>query len=137
MATYIQTKRPITVETTLGKDELLLEGFYGDEGVSSLFHFTLDMLSKNPALPVKDALGTPVTVTIQMADGSERPVHGRITRFAQFGRFGGLTSYRAEMRPWTWFLSLSTDCRIFQNKTSVEIIEQVFKDHGYADFDVR
>jgi type VI secretion system secreted protein VgrG len=137
MATYIQAKRPITVETVLGKDELLLEGFYGDEAVSGLFHFTLDMLSKNPALAAKDALGTPVTVILQMPDGSERPVHGRISRFAQFGRFGGLTSYRAEMRPWLWFLSLSTDCRIFQNKSTLEIIEQVFKDQGFTDFDLR
>jgi type VI secretion system secreted protein VgrG len=137
MATYIQAKRPITVETVLGKDELLLEGFYGDEAVSGLFHFTLDMLSKNPALAAKDALGTPVTVIMQMPDGSERPVHGRISRFAQFGRFGGLTSYRAEMRPWLWFLSLSTDCRIFQNKSTLEIIEQVFKDQGFTDFDLR
>ena len=45
MATYTQDDRPISVETPLGKDALLLNAFSGEERMSGLFSFTLDMLT--------------------------------------------------------------------------------------------
>jgi type VI secretion system secreted protein VgrG len=39
--------------------------------------------------------------------------------------------------PWLWFLSLSRDCRIFQEMDVLEIVEEVFTDLGYSDFDIR
>ncbi|MGH6691226.1 MAG: type VI secretion system Vgr family protein, partial [Gammaproteobacteria bacterium] len=39
--------------------------------------------------------------------------------------------------PWLWFLSLSSDCRVFQNLSVLDIAEQVFKDQGYSDFEIR
>ena len=38
-----------------------------------------------------------------------------------------LRQYRARLVPWLWYLGHSTDCRIFQNLSVPEIIEQVFK----------
>ena len=43
-----QAGRLISVTTPLGEDELLLEEFSGQEAISSLFQFTLAMLSGNP-----------------------------------------------------------------------------------------
>ena len=43
-------------------------------------------------------------------------------------------NYRAEVVPWLWFLTRTSDCRIFQQKTAPEIIEQIFKDLGFSDF---
>jgi len=42
--------------------------------------------------------------------------------------------YRATLSPWLWFLTRTSDCRIFQNMTVPAIIEQVFHDHGFNDF---
>ena len=39
------------------------------------------------------------------------------------------------VRPWLWFLTRTTDCRIFQDKTVPDIVKQVFGDHGFADFE--
>lgn len=36
--------------------------------------------------------------------------------------------------PWFWFLTRSTDCRIFQNQTAQDILATVFGDHGFSDF---
>ena len=38
------------------------------------------------------------------------------------------------MVPWLWFLSQTSDCRIFQNKTVPEIIIQIFQEFGFRDF---
>ena len=45
-----------------------------------------------------------------------------------------MVAYEAEVVPWLWFLSLFSDCRIFQNMTAQEIIEQVFSDRGFSDY---
>src|SRR5438552_856659 len=47
MATYVQADRPLTVTTPLGEDVLLLVGFTGQEGISQLFSFQLDLLAVN------------------------------------------------------------------------------------------
>jgi type VI secretion system secreted protein VgrG len=137
MGTYSQEKRPIKVKTALGADELLLSGFSGAEAVSQPFAFTLELLSQNAAVDPKSVLRTPATVTVVLPGGGQRFIHGIVSRFVQLGQQDDLTFYRAEVVPWLWFLSLSSDCRIFQNLSVLEIVEAVFKDHGYSDFEIK
>jgi type VI secretion system secreted protein VgrG len=134
MASFTQDKRPLRVTTGLGKDALLLERFSGEEGVSTPFHFVLDMLSENPAIAPADMLRKTISVDIEIPGGETRVVHGFVKRFSQLGRRGGLAAYRAEMVPWLWFLSLTNDCRIFQNLSVSDIVSKVFKDLGYSNF---
>ena len=54
--------------------------------------------------------------------------------FIQRGRRQVLTQYYARVRPWFWFLSLWQDCKIFQNMTVPAIVEKIFTDHGFNDF---
>ena len=42
----IQGSRPITVQTALGKDALLLVSLKGREAISELFHFDLELLTE-------------------------------------------------------------------------------------------
>src|SRR6266540_423680 len=137
MAKYSQADRPMRIDTDLGEDALLLEGFTGEEEVSTPFHFTLELLSENPSIDGAPLLRSPAALTLKLTDGSKRFVHGRITRFTQLGRDEELTSYRAELVPWLWLLSLSTDCKVFQDLSVLEIVEQVFKAQGYSDFEIK
>ena len=134
MASLTQDNRPLRVSTGLGKDVLLLERFSGHEGVSTPFRFTLDMLSENAAVEPADVLRKPISVTLVIPGGKERHFHGIVNRFSAGARRAGLTSYRAEMVPWLWFLSLTNDCRIHQNLSVPDIISKVFKDLGHSDF---
>lgn len=137
MATYTQAERPIAVSTVLGEDVLLLQGYSGEEGISTPFSFTLDLLSEDASIDAEQLLRSGVLVTTKLANGDERPMHGLISRFTQLGRQGDLVSYRAQMVPWLWFLSLASDCKVFQNLTVPEIVEQVFKSQGYSDFQIK
>ena len=137
MASYTQDNRPLRVATPLAKDALLLERLSGEEQVSSPFHFTLEMLSENPSIDPKTLIRKPVGVAISLPGGGERYIHGRVNRFMQLGRRSGLTAYRAEVVPWLWFLSLSNDCRIFQNQSVTEIAELLFKEAGFTDFKIK
>src|SRR6266851_1832599 len=108
MPTYTQAKRPMKVDTVLGADVLLLDGFAGDEGVSTPFFYTLDLLSEDAAVDAKKLLRTAAVVTLHLAGSAPRIIHGLIRRFVQLARTEEkLTTYRAEVVPWLWFLSLS------------------------------
>ncbi len=137
MPPFSQADRAFRVDTPLGTDVLLLEGFSGQEAVSRPFKFTLELLSTDASIDPLALLRAPVSIAIRLREGAERIIHGRVIRFAQGERTEGLTSYEAEIAPWLWFLSLSADCRIFQDQSVPEIIEAVFGDHADAAFENR
>jgi type VI secretion system secreted protein VgrG len=130
---YTQDNRLIAVETPLGKDALLLQGFTGQEGISRLFNFQLDLLAERPVEP-KRMIGQPVTIAVKLAEGKSRYFNGFVSRFAFLGADARFHHYQAEMVPWLWFLTRTSDCRIFQNLSVPEIIEKIFKDLGFKDF---
>ncbi len=57
------------------------------------------------------------------------------TELIEAGKTGvTLAIYRATLVPWMWFLTCRQDSRIFQNKSVPDIIQEVFKGQGFADF---
>jgi type VI secretion system secreted protein VgrG len=137
MGNYSQASRPFRVYTPLGDDVLLLENLEGEEAISRPFEFRLDMLSENPAVAAASLINQPVHVEIDLADGSKRYIHGRVSHFISRGTQQVLSAYSMVVRPWFWFLSLWQDCKIFQNKSVPDIVEQVFRDCGYSDFTLK
>lgn len=136
MARLSQEGRVFRVDTPLGADVLLLQRFSGREGISIPFAYALDLMSEEEAIDPAKLLREPMTVTVQLYEG-KRTIHGRVRRFVQMGQNDELTFYRAEIVPWLWFLSLSHDCRIFQAKSVLEIVQEVFDGAGYSDYDIR
>ncbi len=137
MPEFSQTDRPLSVETKLGKDVLVLTAMEGRESVSGLFEFRLSLLSTETSIKAQDLLGTPMIVTVKLADGGERKIHGLVRRFTQLGLDDVYAVYEAELVPWLWLLSLNRDSRVFQQMTAVEIIEKVFKDRNQSDYQVK
>ena len=131
---YSQDNRLICIDTPLGKDVLLLQGFSGHEGISQLFGYSLDLLAETPSIPFDQLIGQKVTITVRLADGGERYINGYVSRFAQTGGDVRFSYYRAEVVPWLWFLTRTADCRIFQNMSVPDIITKIFKDLGFSDF---
>src|SRR5215831_15236198 len=133
--TYTQENRPIAIDTPLGEDALLLRGFTGQEGISRLFSFDLDLLAES-SVSFKEIVGQRVTIRVDIDDSGRRKryINGFVSRFALSGSDARFTYYRAEIVPWLWFLTRTADCRIFQNMTVPDIISKVFKDLGFTDF---
>ncbi len=128
---FTQKHRRLFLEQSpLGKDVLLLSSFTGQEEVSRLFGFQLEMLSSNEEITAGDIVGKSLTVGIKFNDEQVRYFSGFVSQFIA----GGLThddmrAYKADVVPWLWFLTRTQDCRIFQNKTVPQIIEDIFSDH--------
>jgi len=139
VASVTQINRPFRVKTPLGDDALLLDSFTGFERVSEPFRFVLRLLAPDPNVDLNGLLNAPAVLSIQLSDTTtERHIHGNISRVRQM-EFGadGMVAYEAEMVPWFWFLSLYYNCRIYQNKSVPDIVEKVFQDRGFTDYELR
>ena len=72
---------------------------------------------------------------LELADGSTRYFNGLVSHFQQTFSHDRFSHYRATLSPWLWFLTRTADCRIFQEMTIPDILKQVFRDHGFTDFE--
>jgi len=133
----IQAHREVALSTPLGEEVLLLASFSGVEHLGRRFEYDLELLSENHAIKYDDILGQNVTIRLTMSGDRTRYFNGYVSRFMQTGRLGRVTQYRATVVPWLWFLTRTSDCRIFQDMKVPDIIKKVFRDRGFTDFDDR
>lgn len=126
----MSTVAPITLSSPLPSEDLFLEALQLSEGLSELGSMQLRLLSEKPDLQPTDLLGKPVTLTVQMLDESTRHFNGYVTRFGIGTPRGRYFAYQAEVRPWLWFLTRTSDCRIFQEMSVPDIVKKVFDDHA-------
>src|SRR6516225_1214926 len=137
MPTYTQEKRLLAVDSSLGKNVLLLRAFSGREEMSRLFRYQLELLSENYAITAPEIVGQGITFSVNHFDTPQRFFHGIVSRFTAGGRhFRGFRTYRAEVVPWLWFLTRTANCRIFQKMSVPDIIQTIFSDLGFSDFEL-
>ncbi len=133
-----QQYRPLAVGTPLGDDVLLLRSFSGGERLGRLFEYRLEMVSENANIAFQDIVGQNVTVRAQKSpDEQPRYFNGYFSSFTQVQTGSDLAAYRATMVPWLWFLTRTSDCRIYQGKSVPQIIQEILEEFGYTDLDNR
>jgi type VI secretion system secreted protein VgrG len=130
----LQQDRLVSISTPLGKDVLLVESLEGTEAVSALFRFQLVLVSEKRDIALSALVGQRVTLDLELPGKKHRFVNGFVSRFSQGDVDSRVSHYYAEVVPWLWFLTRTTDCRIFQKKNVPDIIKQIFKDLGFTDF---
>jgi type VI secretion system secreted protein VgrG len=130
----VQEDRLVSLKTPLGKDALLVETLEGTEAISSLFRFQLVLVSEKRDIALNSLVGQNVTIEFELAGDKTRHINGFVSRFSQGDVDQRVAHYYAEVVPWLWFLTRTTDCRIFQKKSVPDIIQQIFKDLGFTDF---
>jgi type VI secretion system secreted protein VgrG len=130
-----QETRLLEVTTPLGKDVLLLDSFSGTENMSSLYKYQLEMYSTEDWIAPQKIVGKKISWTVKLENGDKRHFSGFVSRFSAGERETAMRSYRAEVVPWLWFLTLNTDCKAYQEKTVPQILEETFKKHGFQDYE--
>lgn len=132
---FVQGTRHFTLTTPLGADKFIVKSFQGEEQVSGLFHYRLELLSEDGSIDFSQIVGKRVTLTTELPGGSDQQyMNGVVGRFTQAGKSVRFTTYFADVYPWLWLLTMNSDHQIFQNKTALEIIKKVFSDLGFTDF---
>ncbi|HXJ21624.1 MAG TPA: type VI secretion system tip protein TssI/VgrG [Polyangia bacterium] len=121
--------------------ELLLEHATLNDELGRPFEYQLDMLSKTKDLDVRKAMWGGITIsvdepaTVDHPSGGTRYFNGYVTRFSRGEFVGDYTRYKATLRPWTWLLTRISDCRVFQNKSALDIVKEVCTDLRFEDID--
>ena len=88
------------------------------------------MTSQDATIELKQLIAKDVSAELVLSDGTTRYFHGYVTRFIHLGTDGGLATYSATLRRWVWMLGRRYDIRIFQEKTSEDILKEVFSQYG-------
>ena len=125
---FSQENRVIKINTPLGKDVLLLQGFSGQEAISSLFQFHLDLIAENRQNVAFDKLlGQKISIEVLLPNEKTRYFHGLVSSLSQGGRGERFTRYRAEMVPQFWLLTRLMQSRIFQQTSVPDILKKVLQ----------
>jgi len=141
----------------LGRPALHPVRLAGHEGMSSLF--TYELLLKTPDslnlgasraadFDLDAFIGREINCVIELdgsgafipgATGSSadhvgagtRRINALITDAAMRGEEGRHIQYKLTLRPWLYLATLTTDCKIFQNKTVVQILDELLADYSF------
>lgn len=137
MSKVSQTNRELEFMSPLGQDVLLLQKFTAVEELGKPFQFNLQLRSTQEDIDFEALLGQNASIRLATSVSEQRYFNGYITEFSQGQNSEGFSTYTATISPWLWFLGLTQDCRIFQEQTAVDIIEAIFKESGYSDYELR
>ncbi|HEX7831810.1 MAG TPA: type VI secretion system tip protein TssI/VgrG, partial [Thermoanaerobaculia bacterium] len=131
---YAQTARYISISTPLGTDKLHVRSLRGEERISGLFHFFLELQSEDNALDFSKIVGKAVTVSIVISSDTTRYINGIVGRFVQGGSDARFTTYFMDLHPWLWLMTMARDNRIYQNKSAKDIVTGLFTELGFTDY---
>ncbi|HUB13519.1 MAG TPA: type VI secretion system tip protein TssI/VgrG [Acetobacteraceae bacterium] len=134
-----QTDRLLAIDTKLGPDEALLINLEGEDVLSHCFVYNVTIETSQQDDAVQALLGTPVTLWLRNDDPDlRRPINGYVRQLIGQGEtLHGMRRYRFEIVPRLWFLTCTSDCRIFQHQSIPDVIQTVLQDHGVTDFEFR
>ena len=114
----------------------------GHEALNALFEY--ELLLKTPDASNLDAsmaanfdldafIGREACCEIALDDGASgvRQINALITDAALWGEEGRHVQYKLTLRPWLHLATLRTDCRIFQDRTVVQILDALLADYAF------
>lgn len=145
--------RTITLESPampllLGEPALVVTRLQGEESLSALYNYTVTATTPDnsniswqaaSAIDIKSLIGKQMTLRIALNDwrtdtGTEkayREITGIVQQVRYLGRRNNCALYQMVLRPWLYLAELTSDFRIFQNKTVTEIIGEILADYDF------
>lgn len=125
----------LAIEAAAPLDSLFIQSLSGSEKLNGLFVIEIACRTTDAALDLHAALGQHVTVGLGAAS-AVRLLDGMCAHIRQRPAESGYALYTLELRPWLWWLTLSSDNRIFQAMSVPEIVEAVFAASGHQDYEL-
>ena len=126
----------------LGLPALRLLRMQGAECLSTLDTYTLELrtpgddvvpLAASANLDLRALIGQSFTVSIRLdgMGGGVREISGLVTDASFLRREARYNVYEITLRPWLWLATQTTDFKIFQDKSVIEIIDAVLADYPF------
>lgn len=122
----LSSSKPVfTLE--VGDAPLRVVRFSGNEGISSPFEFRVEVAGMD--FDPESLLGQPALLTLKGAE-APRLVHGLVCEAEYVGHTRHLQLYELVIAPWAHRLLHRSGCRIFQDKTTEQIVTEVLTKAG-------
>lgn len=129
---FDQRNRLISLD--IGQDRqwdgrLLPQSIDGQEAVSDGYRYTVDCLSPDTSLALRNLLGLSARLAIRNQDGNQVVRGGVISQAQVIGSDGGFTRYRLVVEPPFALLRYRSTSRVFQDLSVPDIVKQVVAEH--------
>lgn len=121
----------------LDPEETYVSTVTGAEEIGCDFCYEIDIVLDKTFSDFTRSVGQPATLAIKTFDKRTRYYNGVVEEITYMGLLDHRrTQYRLKLVSWLALLKYRKNCRIFQDKTSVEIVREIFRDHSasIADF---
>ncbi|MDC0715787.1 type VI secretion system Vgr family protein [Nannocystis bainbridge] len=128
LSSVLASGKPV-FELTVGSTPMRVVSFSGTEELSALFDFKVEVAGLD--FDPEALLGQPALLTLH---GAELPrlVHGLVAEAEYVGYTRSLQLYELRIVPWAHRLAHREDCRVFQDKTTEQIVTEVLTGAGLA-----
>ncbi len=113
-------------------DDFAVVRYRGTEGLCQLYRFEIELATDLESVSFQSIVGKPASLSISTPAG-DRWFHGVVSRFEFAGEADSRTFYRAELSPEVWLLTHRYNSRIFQDKTTPDIISAILTDAGIPE----
>ena len=121
----------LSMTSPLGADVLIPTRFTCEEALGEPYLAIVEVVSSREAIDPASLLHQPVCVALHPRVRDPRTLHGLVRRITATGAEPrGMHGYRLEIVPALWFLSQTEDCRVFEQKTTEDILHVIFNEHG-------
>jgi type VI secretion system secreted protein VgrG len=117
-------------DLALGVSGLLVEGFAAHEEINGIGSRDIILLSTSAHIELKSLLGQSASLQSSLSDGSRASFSGLIHEAAMLGSEGGFARYRVRLAPWPWLLTQCRTSRVWQDKSVIAIVENVFASYS-------
>lgn len=135
-----QDHRLIRVDSHLGESKFIATYLSGQEFVSNLFRYDVELFSDDHEIKQQDVVGHALTLSIyNNGEDDPRIIHGYVNQFSCYDvDASGMRCYRATIVPGFWFLTLGSNNRVFHNLSVKDIIHVIFGEYSkLVTFDVK
>ncbi|HEU4374586.1 MAG TPA: type VI secretion system Vgr family protein, partial [Telluria sp.] len=109
--------------------EFVVEKLEASEGMSRDFEFTIEILSDNAKLELKDIQGKLLSVELVQKGGTLRYFSGYCFSF-RLKKAENIAFYEAKLAPWLRYLTLRKDSYLFHDANLRQQTDSIFSDYG-------
>ncbi len=140
MAVWSRSRALLTMTSALGDDALIPISLSAREAISELFVFDIRVVCQQGLIDPDRLLNRPACVTLQAGGAPVRYFHGIVQQLRAEGTVRGQTAadqfhaYSLVLRPRLSFLGQTTDCRVHEKLSAVDILKRMFTDAELTDY---
>lgn len=113
----------IFLEFNAPTGNFILTDISGTEAISKLFQFNLTAYSENLSIDSKQLIAK--SITFKINTNPQRIFNGIVSKFSASEISNDVREYHIEVMPALWLLNFTSDCQIFKNQTTLQILKTI------------